>query len=112
MSKKCMLTTFDNPFDPFDKFDDWARFDESKGYYSCSRLARIAKVSEDLTQKEIDEEIENIIRSAYGRTESILTEHMDKLHIIAQKLFENEKMTGEEFASIMSETVIEESIEE
>ena len=53
---------------------------------------------------QIDGEIESIIRNAYSRTESILTEHMDKLHIIAQKLFENEKMTGEEFAAIMSET--------
>jgi cell division protease FtsH len=53
---------------------------------------------------QIDGEIESIIRNAYSRTESILTEHMDKLHIIAQKLFENEKMTGEEFVAIMSET--------
>lgn len=51
---------------------------------------------------QIDEEIESIIRNAYSRTESILTEHMDKLHIIAQKLYESEKMTGEEFAAIMS----------
>ena len=57
---------------------------------------------------EIDDEIENIIRNAYSRTESILTEHMDKLHIIAQKLFENEKMTGEEFAAIMNETPVTE----
>ena len=56
---------------------------------------------------QIDEEIEDIVRNAYGRTESILTEHMDKLHIIAQKLFENEKMTGEEFAAIMNENVQE-----
>ena len=56
---------------------------------------------------EIDSEIESIIRNAYSRTETLLTEHMDKLHIIAQKLFENEKMTGEEFAAIMSETVSE-----
>ena len=55
---------------------------------------------------QIDDEIEDIIRNAYARTESILTEHMDKLHIIAQKLYENEKMTGEEFASIMSETPV------
>ncbi len=54
---------------------------------------------------EIDAEIEDIIRNAYSRTQSILTEHMDKLHIVAQKLFENEKMTGEEFASIMTESV-------
>ncbi len=57
---------------------------------------------------EIDNEIETIIRNAYGRTKTILTEHMDKLHIIAQKLFENEKMTGEEFAAIMTETGAEE----
>ena len=71
---------------------------------------------------EIDDEIESIIRNAYQRTESLLTEHIDKLHIIAQKLFENEKMTGEEFASIMNEekaveaeetvTVTEETTEE
>ncbi len=61
---------------------------------------------------QIDEEIEDIIRNAYGRTESILTEHMDKLHIVAQKLFENEKMTGEEFAAIMTEAVSEASEEE
>ena len=53
---------------------------------------------------EIDAEIEDIIRNAYARTQTILTEHIDKLHIIAQKLFENEKMTGEEFASIMTES--------
>ncbi len=56
---------------------------------------------------QIDGEIEDIIRNAYGRTESILTEHMDKLHTVAQKLFENEKMTGEEFAAIMTEIVPE-----
>ncbi len=51
---------------------------------------------------QIDDEIEEIIKNAYNRTETILTEHMDKLHIVAQKLFENEKMSGEEFAEIMS----------
>lgn len=52
---------------------------------------------------EIDSEIESIVRNAYTRTESILTEHMDKLHLIAQYLFENEKMTGEEFAKAMED---------
>ena len=57
---------------------------------------------------QIDEEIENIVRNAYSRTEKILSEHMDKLHVIAQKLFENEKMSGEEFISIMDEAPVAE----
>ena len=61
MSKEVMLTTFDNPFDPFEQFDSWFLFDVEKGYYSCSRLARIAQYSDDMTQKEIDEETERAI---------------------------------------------------
>lgn len=60
-NSRCMLTTFDNPFDPFTQFDSWFAFDVEKGYYSCSRLARIAKLSDDLSEKEADEEIERAI---------------------------------------------------
>lgn len=57
----CRLTTFDNPYDPFTQFDLWFAFDVEKGYYSCSRLARVAKISEDMTEKEVSEEIERAI---------------------------------------------------
>ncbi len=50
---------------------------------------------------EIDAEVERIITNAYKRTESILTEHMDKLHLIAKELFLNEKMSGEDFVKLM-----------
>ncbi len=52
---------------------------------------------------QIDDEIEVIVRNAYTRTETILKEHMDKLHAIAKFLFENEKMSGEEFARVMED---------
>ena len=55
------LTTFDNPYDPFDDFTSWFLFDVQKGYNSCSYLARIAKISDELSEKEIDEEIEKAI---------------------------------------------------
>ena len=58
---KCMLTTADNPFDPFEQFDDWFLFDIEKGYNSCGYLGRIAKTSEQLSDEENDEEVERAI---------------------------------------------------
>ncbi len=60
-STECMLTTMDNPYDPFEQFDLWFQFDVDKGYNTCSYLARIANISEDMTQKEENEEIERAI---------------------------------------------------
>lgn len=56
-----MLTTIDNPFDPFEQFTSWMLFDKEKGYDSSERLMRIANISDDMTQKEVDEEIERAI---------------------------------------------------
>ena len=56
-----MLTTFDNPYDPFEQFNEWFMFDVEKGYYSCNKLARIANVTDEMTQKEIEEETNRAI---------------------------------------------------
>ena len=61
MAQRFMLTTTDNPFNPFEDFDKWLQFDIEKGYYSCSYLARIAKTSEQLSDYENDLEIERAI---------------------------------------------------
>lgn len=61
METKCMLTTFDNPFDPFEQFDSWFLFDTEKGYNSCAYLARIARTSDQLSDKENETEIERAI---------------------------------------------------
>jgi len=53
--KEAMLTTIDNPFNPFTQFDEWFAYDESKGYHSCSYLARITKSSDELSS--FDEEL-------------------------------------------------------
>ena len=58
---KVMLTTIDNPFDPFEDFNSWYMFDVLKGYNSCSYLARISKTSDQFTQIENDEELERAI---------------------------------------------------
>ena len=61
METEVMLTTFDNPFDPFDEFVSWFLFDVEKGYNTCSRLARIARSSEEFSTKEEKEENERAI---------------------------------------------------
>ena len=58
---KCMLTTFDNPFDPFDDYASWLTFDAEKGYGTCSYLARIARTSDELSDEENDTEVERAI---------------------------------------------------
>lgn len=50
---------------------------------------------------EIDEEVEKIILKAYDRTESILNEHIDKLHAVAKALVEREKIDAEQFKILM-----------
>ena len=61
MENEVTLTTVDNPFNPFKEFDEWFLYDTSKGYNSCSYLARIAKLSDDMSEKEMDIEIERAI---------------------------------------------------
>lgn len=55
--KSVMLTTLDNPYDPFVQFDEWYAFDESKGYHTCAYIDRIAKTSEELTDEENEQAI-------------------------------------------------------
>ncbi len=56
-----MLTTIDNPFDPFEDFNEWFLFDVEKGYNSSELLGRIAKTSDALSEQENEEEIERAI---------------------------------------------------
>ena len=58
---ECMLTTHDNPYNPFDQFVLWDLFDHEKGYNSKELLARFVQLSDDMTQKEENEEIERAI---------------------------------------------------
>lgn len=52
-----MLTTVDNPYSPFSEFEEWYRYDTNKGYLSLSYLARVARLSNELS--EVDQILEN-----------------------------------------------------
>jgi len=61
-----MLTTIDNPHDPFTEFDAWLSFDTNAGYHTAGFLARIAVVSDELSEEDqalaIEEAIDEIIK--------------------------------------------------
>ena len=49
----------------------------------------------------IDEEIEKVVMVQYKKALEILNEHMPKLHAVAKVLFDEEKISGEDFRAIM-----------
>lgn len=58
---KHMLTTIDNPYDPFDEFDLWLGYDETNGYFSSALLARVALYSDEMSEADQDLAIEQAI---------------------------------------------------
>lgn len=66
MARDIMLTTVDNPYDPFKQYEDWLAYDTSSGHNSNALLARIAIVNDDLSDEDVDdavtEAIEEIVR--------------------------------------------------
>ena len=47
-----MLSTADNPYNPFTEFSDWYAFDEGKGYHSSEYLARVVEENGNLSEAE------------------------------------------------------------
>ncbi len=52
---------------------------------------------------QIDQEAKRWMDDCYSRCTQILTEHMDKLHKVAQALIEQETLDGKQFAALMAE---------
>ena len=61
-----MLTTRDNPYDPWTQWDEWYSYDQQKGYGTCEYLARIASTSIDMTDEENSKEISRAIDEIIG----------------------------------------------
>ena len=69
-----MLTTIDNPFDPFTMFDEWMSYDMRMGYNTAAFLDRIAIVSNDLPEPDQRLAIQNAI-------DEIVTENVSGMWI-------------------------------
>lgn len=56
-----MLTTIDNPYNPFTHYPQWEEFDTSRGYQTPSYLARVTTSSEELSDEDQEIAIDNAI---------------------------------------------------
>ena len=56
-----MLTTIDNPWNPFTNWDEWFAWDRQAGYDTPGYLARIARTSFDLSDADQEQVISDAI---------------------------------------------------
>ncbi len=59
--KEIMLTTVDNPWNPFQNFNEWYSWDMAHGYDTCGVVARLSTKSQELSQEINEEFLENAI---------------------------------------------------
>jgi len=76
-------------------------FGESSNEVFIGRDMGHVKNYSEKTASEIDDEIYAIVQEGYEKVTRILTDNIDKLHEVAKILLAKEKLSGEEFASIM-----------
>jgi len=68
-----LLSTIDNPYNPFTHFDEWYAWDAESGYHTPSYLARVTRTSDELSdtdqelaiQYAIDEIVEMNVLGVY-----------------------------------------------
>ena len=56
-----MLTTDDNPYDPFTEWEAWDQYDRQMGYHTTACLARLVRDSHELPDAVRSQAIEDAI---------------------------------------------------
>ncbi len=69
-----MLTTVDNPYNPFYQYDEWNAWDTGMGYYTASYLARVIVTADDLSDADENDALEQAI-------DEIIRENVFGVHI-------------------------------
>ena len=74
-----MLTTIDNPYNPWTHYDEWFAWDAQAGYHTPGYLARIVRSSDELSDEDqslaieqaIDEIVEENVLGIYKRVAEV-----------------------------------------
>lgn len=61
MSTNTVLTTVDNPYDPFEEFDKWFEYDMTHGYNTCGLVDRLTRTSDEFGDAKQEEMTVNAI---------------------------------------------------
>jgi hypothetical protein len=61
-----MLTTYDNPYDPFTEWDEWYMWDMRAGYHTPGLLARVSYLSDEISEADqylaVQDAIDEVVR--------------------------------------------------
>lgn len=82
MALESMVTTSDNPYDPFTEFREWYQFDVAHGYHTTSLVGRLT-----LTSDSLSEEDQRVIRESV--VDEIVAENVSGMFIKVQKEIED-----------------------
>lgn len=74
MAEAHMLSTTDNPWNPWTQFNEWLAYDMQHGHDTLPYLARITNSSDELSQADQDEAVELAI-------EEIIRIHDGELYV-------------------------------
>jgi len=70
-----LLTTTDNPYNPFTEFDQWSACDEQLGHYTLSLLGRVCITSDELSELDQSRAIDHAM-------DEIVAENVSGMHIL------------------------------
>lgn len=79
ISDDVLLTTIDNPYNPFTNYDEWLAYDLQMGYNTNSLLDRVANVSDELSDEDYDsivlEAMKEIVKYNVSGVHRLITEN-------------------------------------
>jgi len=78
-----MLSTYDNPFNPFTHYKEWDAYDRQLGYHTAALLARVAIVSDQLSEVDyalaVEQAIDEIVKENVSGMHRKVTRPVDKV---------------------------------
>jgi hypothetical protein len=81
-----MLSTYDNPFNPFTHYKEWDAYDRQLGYHTSALLARVAIVSDQLSEVDyalaVEQAIDEIVKENVSGMHRKVTRPVDKAEIV------------------------------